>query len=168
VEVRLTELIHPAPYAQVAAFHAAGVRERILTLPVMMAFVLSLIGRHLGSVTEAVRVLREEGMLWVQPTVVSSQALTQRLGTLPAPLFAAVVPEVVPQGHQRWQTRQRPIPPARAWAPPRFTAVVAVEGSTLDTLLRTTGRLQGQAEPVVAGRLAGLLDLSTRVPRQVW
>ena len=57
VEARLTELIHPATYAQVAAFHAMGLRERILTLPVMMAFVLSLIWRHLGSVSEATRVL---------------------------------------------------------------------------------------------------------------
>lgn len=40
---RLTEVVHPATYAQVASFHALGLRERILTLPVMMAFVLSLI-----------------------------------------------------------------------------------------------------------------------------
>ena len=168
VEVRRTELIHPATYAPVAAFHAGGVRERILSLPGMMAFVRSLIRRHLGSVAEAVRVLREEGMLWVQPTVVSSQALTQRLSTLPAHLVAAVVHEVLPQLPQRWQTRQRPIAPTLAWAQPRLTAVVALDGSTLDTLLRKTGLLQGQAEPVLAGRMAGLLDLSTRLPRQVW
>ena len=168
VEVRRTELIHPATYAPVAAFHAGGVRERILSLPGMMAFVRSLIWRHLGSVAEAVRVLREEGMLWVQPTVVSSQALTQRLSTLPAHLVAAVVHEVLPQLPQRWQTRQRPIAPTLAWAQPRLSAVVALDGSTLDTLLRKTGLLQGQAEPVLAGRMAGLLDLSTRLPRQVW
>ena len=62
IEARLTDLIHPTTYAQVAAFHALGLRERILTLPVMMAFVLSLIWRHLGSVTEATRVLREGGV----------------------------------------------------------------------------------------------------------
>src|SRR5262245_25460521 len=71
VEARLSELIHPATYAQVATFHALGLRERILTLPVMMAFVLSLIWRHLGSVSEAVRVLQEEGMLWVSPQQVT-------------------------------------------------------------------------------------------------
>src|SRR6476660_8002386 len=57
IQARLTELIHPATYAQVETFHAMGLRERILTLPVMMAFVLSLIWRHLGSVSEATRVL---------------------------------------------------------------------------------------------------------------
>ena len=74
IEARLTELIHPAPYAQVAAVHAMRLRQRILNLPVMLAFVLSLIWRHLGSVTEAVRVLREEGLLWTQPTTVSGLA----------------------------------------------------------------------------------------------
>jgi hypothetical protein len=41
-----------------------GLWERVLTLPVMVAFVLSLIWRHLGSVREAARVLRLEGFLW--------------------------------------------------------------------------------------------------------
>ena len=111
IEARLTELIHPAPYAQVAAVHAMRLRQRILNLPVMLAFVLSLIWRHLGSVTEAVRVLREEGLLWTQPTTVSAQAVTDRLGSLPTPLFAGVFHEVVPQLQQRGQRRVRPQPP---------------------------------------------------------
>ncbi len=168
VEARLTDLIHPATFAQVAAFHAMGLRQRILTLPVMMAFVLSLIWRHLGSVTEAVRVLREEGMLWTQPTTVSAQAVTDRLGSLPAPLFAAVVHEVLPQCQQHWQARQRPVPPALAWAQHHFIAVVALDGSTLDSLLRKTGLLRGTEGPVLAGRMAALLDVVTCLPRQVW
>src|SRR6266545_3396419 len=83
IEARLTELIHPTTYAQVAAFHAMGLRERILTLPVMIAFVLSLIWRHLGSVSEAVRVLQEEGMLWTSPQHVTQSAVEQRLRGLP-------------------------------------------------------------------------------------
>ena len=38
-----------------------GLRQRILTLPVMVAFVLSLIWRQVGSVTEAVRELSKRG-----------------------------------------------------------------------------------------------------------
>ena len=53
VEARLAELIHPATLAQVAAFHDLGLRQRVLTLPVMTAFVLSLIWRQFGSVSEA-------------------------------------------------------------------------------------------------------------------
>jgi hypothetical protein len=44
VEARLAELIQPATFAQVASFHQMGLRQRILTLPVMMAFTLR---RHL-------------------------------------------------------------------------------------------------------------------------
>ena len=57
IEQRFTELIHPATFNQVAHFHGLGLRERTLTLPVMMAFVVSLIWRGLGSVAEAVRLL---------------------------------------------------------------------------------------------------------------
>ena len=63
VEARLSELIQPATFAQVAAFQQMGLRQRILTLPVMMAFVLSLISRHLRSAAGATRVLRQQGVL---------------------------------------------------------------------------------------------------------
>src|SRR5437773_8268445 len=87
VEGRLADLIHPATLAQVAAFHQAGLRERVLTLPVMVAFVLSLIWRQLGSVSAAVRVLGEEGLLWAEPTAVSQQAASERLRRFPPALF---------------------------------------------------------------------------------
>lgn len=58
VQDRLEELIHPATYAQIAAYQAMGLRQRVLTLPVMVAFVLSLIWRQMGSVSEAVRTFR--------------------------------------------------------------------------------------------------------------
>lgn len=50
------EVVHPATLSQVHAFHTLGLRARLLTLPVMMAFVVSLIWRHLGSMCKAVRV----------------------------------------------------------------------------------------------------------------
>src|SRR5215210_8964075 len=87
VEAHLTDLIHPATLAQVATFHALGLRDRVLTLPVMVAFVLSLIWRQLGSVSEAVRVLSQEGLLWAAPLAVSQQAVSQRLRCLTAALF---------------------------------------------------------------------------------
>lgn len=48
----------------------------------MVAFVMSLRWRHVGSVGEAVRVLRQEGVLWTPPLRVSAQAVHQRLRTL--------------------------------------------------------------------------------------
>src|SRR3974377_559035 len=83
----LTELIRPALYAQVAAYQEMGLRHRILSLPVMVAFVLSLIWRQIGSVSEAVRVLKREGVLWTPPLKISQQAVAERLGTLPAGVF---------------------------------------------------------------------------------
>jgi hypothetical protein len=47
--------------------------------------------------------------LWVQPTQVSAQALTDRLGSLPATLFHQVFHDLLPQLHQRWQARHRPL-----------------------------------------------------------
>ncbi len=168
VQARLSELIHPATYAQLDTFHALGVRARILTLPVMVAFVLSLLWRHLGSVSEAVRVLNEEGMLWTSPTPVSQQAMSDRLRTLPAVLFERILRDVLPPMQQRWQARQRPLPPAVARAQRHFTAVVALDGSTLDGLLRQVGLLRDSEGPVLAGRMAGLVDIASHLPRQLW
>ena len=168
VEARLAELIQPATFAQVASFHQMGLRQRILTLPLMMAFVLSLIWRHLGSVAEATRVLRQEGFLWVKPTQVSSQALTERLGSLPASLFEQTLHDVLPQMQQRWTSRSRPLPPAVAHAQQHFTEVLALDGSTLDALLHKVGLLKGREKRALGGRMAGLLNIATRLPRQIW
>ena len=168
VQARLEELVHPATLNQVAHFHALGLRERTLNLPVMMAFVLSLIWRQLGSVTEAVRTLNREGLLWVDETKVSQQAVEQRLGSLPAALFERVLHELVPLLQARWQERTRPLPPALRWARDHFSAVVALDGSTLDAVLRKTGLLRDKEGPVLAGRMAGLVDVISRVPQRVW
>src|SRR5829696_2623577 len=168
IEARLTELIHPATYAQVATFHALGLRERILTLPVMMAFVLSLIWRQLGSVSQAVRVLQQEGMLWASPHQVTQPAIEQRLRGLPPLLFQGVLLDLLPRMHQRWRTRTRPVAPALQWAERHFTAVLALDGSTLDGLLRKVGLLRDGEGPLLAGRMAALLDVVSQLPRDLW
>ncbi len=65
-----------------------GLRDRTLTLPVMLDFVLSLIWHQICSVHEAVRVLNEEGILWQPPLKITQQAVNSRLRQLPAELFA--------------------------------------------------------------------------------
>jgi hypothetical protein len=168
VEQRLEDVVHPATLNQVAHFYDLGLRERTLNLPVMMAFVLSLIWRQLGSVTEAVRTLNREGLLWVDERTVSQQAIEQRFSSLPAVLFERVLHELLPAMTARWQNRIRPLPPALQWARDHFTATVAVDGSTLDALLRKTGLLRDGQGGMLAGRMAGLLDVISRLPRQVW
>jgi len=168
IEALLNQVLQPATFAQVAHFHQLGLRERVLNLPVMLAFVLSLLWRHIGSVREAVRVLNEEGLLWTGPMPVSPQAVLQRLRTLPPALFAGVLEQILPAMQQRWQERNRPLPEALAWASKHFSAVLALDGSTLDALCKKVGLLQGAAGNVLAGRMAALLDVASLLPRKLW
>ena len=169
VVARLTEIVHPATLAQVSYFHRLGLRARLLTLPVMVALVLSLLWRQIGSINELVRVVHTEAVLWVPPLrALTQQALAQRLRTLPAALFNRVLQTILPVLQGRWAARQRPLPPAVAWATAHFTAVLIADGSTLDGLLRKIGVLQDAVKAPLAGRMMALLDLASRLPRRVW
>ena len=87
MEAWLHEVSHPATLAQVVAHQRWGLRARVLTLPVLVAFVVSLIGRQRGSVSAAVRVLRAAGLLRAGPTAVSQQAMSLRLRCCPPARF---------------------------------------------------------------------------------
>src|SRR6185312_2688884 len=165
---RLAELLRPATLAQVAHFHALGLRDRTLTLVVMGALVLSMIWRQIGSVATLVRLLNEEGFLWTGPVQVSEQALSRRLLGFPAELFERVLLAVLPPMQARWRERRRPLPLELAWARARYSAVLAVDGSTLDALIRKVGLLRDRPDRPLGGRMAALLDLCSRLPRQVW
>ena len=116
VVARLTEIVHPATLAQLDYYRQLGLRERVLTLPVMVALVLSLIWRQVGGVSELARLVRSEKMLWLPGLKVSQQALSARLGSLPAELFLRLLMSVLPLMQSRWQARQRRLPPEVAWA----------------------------------------------------
>jgi Transposase DDE domain len=165
---RLTDLIHPATLAQLDYFRQLGLRQRLLTLPVMVALVLTMIWRQIGSVCELVRLLNTEGFLWCSPVPVSQQALTQRLLTFPAALFHRVLDDVLPTMHARFQESHRPLPRALTWAKERYTHLVAVDGSTLDALLRKAGLLRDLPTQPLAGRMFALLDLCSRLPQKIW
>jgi len=168
VTERLTQILHPHTLGQVAHFHRLGLRQRLLTLPVMVALVLTMIWRQIGSATELVRLLCHEGFLWCSPVQVTEQALSQRLRTFPAQLFQRVLLDVLPQMHARFSERARPVPPEIAWVQERYRQVLAVDGSTLDALLRKVGLLRGAEAHPLAGRMTALLDLCSRLPRQIW
>lgn len=168
VSEELTQIVHPHTLGQVAHFHRLGLRERVLTLPVMVALVLTMIWRQIGSASELVRLLRQEGFLWCSPVQVTEQALAQRLCGFPAELFQRVLTDVLPTLHARWAARARPLPPVIGWARERYGQVWAVDGSTLDVLLRKVGLLRQAERPPLAGRMTALLDLCSRLPRQIW
>lgn len=79
IQERLTEIVHPATLAQVNYFHSLGLRERTLSLVVMVAFVLEMIWRQISGVNELTRLIQTEALLWASPRKVSQQALSQRL-----------------------------------------------------------------------------------------
>lgn len=110
VQARLTEIVHPATLRQVTHFHQLGLRERTLTLPIMVGLVLSMIWRQIGGVCDLVRVVQTEAVLWVPPLKVSQQALSARLASLPATLFHEVLQQVLPEMHRRWHKRERLLP----------------------------------------------------------
>jgi hypothetical protein len=168
VAARLTEVVHPATLAQVDDYHRLGLRERVLTLPVMVALVLSMVWRQIDEVTELVRLLRSEGLLWAEPKKVSQQALSERFRTFPAHLFLRLLLAVLPVMQARWQSRRRPVPPEIAWAQARYREVLVQDGSTLDALLRKVGLLREEETNPLAGRMTALLDLCSRLPRAIW
>lgn len=86
-------------------------RDRLLTLPVMMAIVVSLVYRQIPGLSEILRVLHLEGLLWVEPVSVSKQALSKRLRTIPAALFAQVFEQVM----QRIQSTKTALPAPQGW-----------------------------------------------------
>lgn len=165
---RLTEIVHPATLAQLDYYRQLGLRERILTLPVMVALVLSLIWRQIGGVCELVRLVGSEKMLWIPPLKVTQQAVSERLNTFPAELFLRILTAVLPLMQRRWQARQRPCPSAIAWAQAHYPQVWVVDGSTLDALLRKIGLLREARVNPLAGRMMALLELGSRLPRQIW
>ena len=165
---RIKEVVHPATLAQIRYYHELGLRERVLTLPLMVAVVISLIWRQFGSVSEALRVLKQEGLLWAEAVEISQQALSERLRTLPSSLFERIVQEVLPTLQANWQARSRPLPPEITWALERYQQVLAVDGSTLDALLRRVGLLRDLAKFPLAGRMMALLNVASRLPQSLW
>jgi len=168
VQERLTEIVHPATLAQVDYFRKLGLRERTLGLTVMVAFVLEMIWRQISGVSEMVRLLQTEAMLWASPRKVTQQALSLRLTTLPAQLFLNILLSILPLMQQRWAERKRPLPPEIAWAQQRYSEVQVVDGSTLDALIRKIGLLKDLPQNPLAGRITGLLNLCSRLPSQIW
>ena len=90
----LTALFTPIIASQSRFFRELGLRDRILTLPLMVAAVLTLLWRDVPGVSELTRLLQTEGFLWCGKTQVSQQALSQRFLTFPAILFERILTEI--------------------------------------------------------------------------
>jgi hypothetical protein len=168
VEALFHSLVHPLTLLQCDLFRQMGLRERTLTLPIMMALLLSAIWRQIPSVNELARLVRDEGALWTEPKRTTQQALSERFNTLPAILFLNVLNQLLPTMQRRWQERERPLLPEIAWAQAHFTACLIADGSTLDALIRKVGLLRDLENRPLAGKMTALLHLGSQLPAQIW
>ncbi|BDI16179.1 hypothetical protein ANSO36C_19810 [Nostoc cf. commune SO-36] len=79
IESRLFELLSPGTFANLKDVKdkERSLRSRVLTLPVMTAIVLSLVYRQVQHLTDVLRILEVEGLMWVSTMEVSKQALSR-------------------------------------------------------------------------------------------
>src|SRR6266436_1150836 len=170
VEQRLTDLLSPSLLAPRhmerrdprQPQRVIRMRQRLLTLPVMVAIVVSLVWRRIPAVTEVQRVLAREGLLWVTPVRVSVQALTKRLDVLPAAVMGQLCAEVC----VRLQAQAPPAVPHPRWAPvrDRFSLMALVDGSTLEALRKKTQVLREREGLVLGGKMMVMVEAFSHRP----
>ena len=134
-------------------------RDRLLTLPAMTAIVVSLVWRQIPSLTELLRVLASEGLLWVEPISVSKQALSKRLAQLPGALFARLFDEALAQLQPTSATADDKLGGLTG----RFACVWLADGSTLEALRRKLKELKDQQKPL-AGKMLMIVEALTHRP----
>lgn len=140
-------------------------RSRILTLPVMIAIVVSLVYRQIPGLREVQRVLSQEGLLWVDRIEVSAQAVSKRLLTLPIELFAQIFEQVMARINMQPQNQAVP----ENWQPvhEKFSAIWIADGSTLEALRRKLKALQ-EGEKILAGKIMMVVEAFTHRPVTTW
>lgn len=168
IEERLKTLLSPAVLGQRGYVRTLGVRNRILSFPVMVAAVLTLLWRQVPSVCELSRMLGREACLWVPQLKVSQQALSQRFLSFPAEPFERVLWELLPKLTERWRQRRRPLPVSVVQAKRHFRELWIADGSTLEALFRKLKALEDVPAGTLAGKMCTVVDLASRLPRHVW
>ena len=169
ISQQLEQLLKPCVYNQLAYYRTLGMRDRILTLPLMLAAVLTLVWRQVPSCRELNRMLARENLLWAKATCVSQQALSQRLLTFPASMFERVLTELLVTLNQRWYQRaKRPLPLSVAYAKRYFERMWIVDASTLEALFRKLKSLETSTVGQLGGRICAVVDLKSGYPVQTW
>jgi len=165
----LQDLLTPAVFGQMTYYRQLGMRSRILTLPLMVAAVLTLLWRQVPSVSELSRMLDREDLLWCRSVKVSQQALSERFLVFPYQLFEQVYKVLLPDLQMRWEKRQRrPLPAAIRTARQHFDQVWVADGSTLEALFRKLGSLEDVPPGKLAGKMCLVIDLVRQLPVEIW
>ncbi|MBE9155850.1 IS4 family transposase [Nodosilinea sp. LEGE 06152] len=165
VERQLWQWLSPATFKPTTGVRNTDdkrLRNRILTLPVMVAVVLSLVYRQINGLSELLRVLQMEGLLWVEPMALSRTALDKRFRSLPVSLLSQLLTQVQAQLATRptgtvlsepWQALQS-----------RFPAIWIADGSTLEELRRQLKAWRGHPSTLLAGKLMMVVELFSHRP----
>ncbi len=66
IDEHLRLLLSPVVYSQAAYYRTLGMRSRILTLPLMVAAVVTLLWKQVPSVNELTRQLNRKDLLWAK------------------------------------------------------------------------------------------------------
>ena len=137
-------------------------RQRLLTRPVMVAIIVSLVWRRVPSVAEIQKVLARAGLLGVAPLWVRAQALTKRLDVLPAAVMGQLLVDVC----TRRQAQPSPPLPDPSWATVRahVPRLAIVEGSTLEALRKQTAVLRQRDGLVLAGKVMVMVEAFSHCP----
>ncbi|AFZ24023.1 transposase family protein [Cylindrospermum stagnale PCC 7417] len=168
IESRLFELVSPGTFTNLKEVKdkERSLRSRVLTLPVMAAIVLSIVYRQVQHLTDVLRILEVEGLMWVEATKVSKQALSQRLNSLPAHLFAKLLEQVIECLAAKRSVRE--LAPAWASVSEKFPAIWIGDASTLEAMKKHFGQLQEKTGAVLAGKMLMVVEAFTHTPVAVW
>lgn len=168
IEKKIFSLLSPASFKPMRLYEnelKQRFRDRILTLPMMMAIVLSLVYRQIPGLREVQRVLSQEGLLWVERIEVSVQAVSKRLRTLPIELFAQVFEQIIARINH--QPNNQAIPENWQAVCRKFPAIWIADGSTLEALRRKLKALQEQ-EKTLAGKIMMVVEAFSHRPVTTW
>ncbi len=156
-------LFTPLKYVQ--GNHEKLMRERLLTLPVMVALVVSLVYRNIPGLSEAVRLLQEEGLLWVKPLKVSKQAVSKRLMNFPAEIFAVLLKRLLDKRPD--VAKKNPLEKQGETVREKFSTLWIADGSTLEQL-RKRLKIAPKESGELAGKIMVIVEALTQVPVTMW
>jgi hypothetical protein len=137
-------------------------RQRLLTLPVLGAIIVSLVWRRIPAVAEVQRGLAREGLWWTPPLPVSPHAITKRRDVMPAAVMGPLCAEV-------WARLQAQVPPPlphQHWAAVRARCplLASVDGSMLEALRKKAQVLREQPGLELAGKVLVMVEVFSHRP----
>jgi hypothetical protein len=168
LEKELYRLLTPEnfkPLKESRGIQEKKLRSRLLNLPVMMAVVIGLVYRRIAGLRELLRILSEEGLLWIEPMQVSVEALSKRLRTLPVQLFVEIFEQVMFK--LKSEEKVKVIPEKWQGISEKFTGIWIADGSTLEELFKKL-KTRRECNTVLGGKIMVIVEAWTYRPVTMW